>query len=104
MDDGWLAPCLTSHSIVFIRNDGHGDGGRLVVGAEEHQICPFYPTTLAILPHLGLLVVRDAVSMCLEVFATADTISMWSMSDIRLAWIRAVVQTSALCVNRKVVT
>jgi hypothetical protein len=77
--DGWLVVCATSETIEFV-------GGRRV----DRKVCWerdfFYPTALAQVPGLGLIV-RGVCS--LHVLVTPDTIAMASMSASRVAWMVA---------------
>ncbi len=52
-----------------------------------------WPTALAVVPGLGL-VVRECGNERLQVFATPDAIAMAGMSCMRVAWMVAVAQAA----------
>jgi DNA-binding beta-propeller fold protein YncE len=86
--DGWLVACLGSHTIEFV--DG-GGVGRARMGSKDCGDGEFqYPSALALVPGLGLVVRDIADDGRLQVFATPDAIAMASMSVPRVAWIVAV--------------
>jgi hypothetical protein len=94
-EGGWLAVCGPPfHTVTFV--SGGVDGGvgqaRLgKLGGGDGEF--FYPTALALVPGLGL-VVRE--SNRVQFFATPDAIAMASMSACRVAWVVAVARAVAL--------
>ncbi len=92
VEGGWLAASMSTHSVVFV-GDGVGGvgGGRPSLGKAGGGDGEFrYPSALAVVPGLGL-VVRDYGR--LQVFATPDAIAMASMSSLRVAWMGAVARS-----------
>jgi hypothetical protein len=90
VEGGWLVVCgHPSHRVEFVC-DGVGGGrpslGKAGGGYGSGDGEFFFPTALAAVPGLGL-VVRDGR---LQVFATPDTIAMATMSLSRVAWMGAV--------------
>jgi hypothetical protein len=96
VEGGWLVACYGSHRVEFvgdgIRDDGGGwpslgkAGGGW--GSGDGEFC--FPTALAVVPGLGLVVREDGNFGRLQVFATPDIIAMASMSPDRVAWMTAV--------------
>ncbi len=97
VEGGWLVACgAPSHSVHFVDEGSVGavGGGWPSLGkvgfkagradGEFH-----YPSALAVVPGLGL-VVREWGNLRLQVFATPDTIAMAAMSTMRVAWMVAV--------------
>jgi len=97
VEGGWLIACKCSETVEFV---GHGDGvggdggGRPSLGKagggpgrgdEEFS----YPSALAVVPGLGL-VVREWGSGRLQVFSTPDAIAMATMPHVRVAWMTVV--------------
>jgi hypothetical protein len=90
VDGGWLVVCSTSSTVEFV-SDGDGGDGRPYLGragrgmgVDDGEFS--FPSTLAVVPGLGL-VVREWFNERLQVFATSDTMAMLTnMSAIRIAW------------------
>jgi hypothetical protein len=89
VEGGWLVACYLSHTVEFVGDGvGGGDGGRPSLDGWGSGGGKFwYPSTLAAVPGLGL-VVRDIHG--LHVFATPDAIAMAAMLPTRVAWMAAV--------------
>lgn len=102
---GWLVACCSSRTVEFISDQG-GRGQRpLVVLGSRLATTPHvfhYPSALAVVPGLGVLV-RDfhhTMDGHVHVFATPDMVTMWSrMSDMRVAWMVAVVRGFRRCTS-----
>jgi hypothetical protein len=101
VEGGWLVACSGSHTVEFVGDDGAGGGGRASLGkagggngSGDGEFS--WPTALAVVPDLGL-VVREWNSGRLQVFATADTIAMAAMSPDRVAWMTAVARSLLRC-------
>jgi DNA-binding beta-propeller fold protein YncE len=93
VEGGWLVACKRSNTVAFL-GDGDGGGGwpslgKAGGGAGSRDGEFDWPTALAVLPDLGL-VVRERRNERLQVFATPDTIAMAAMSCVRVAWMVAV--------------
>jgi hypothetical protein len=89
-EGGWLVACWGSHTIEFVGGDvGGGVGGARLgkYGSGDGKFV--YPSALALVPGLGL-VVRERDNRRLQFFATPDAIAMASMSVPRVAWMVAV--------------
>jgi hypothetical protein len=101
-DGGWLVACSSSRTIEFVGDgtDGGGDSGEGRARLDERGsgYGGFqYPSALALVPGL-CLVVRDAAQGGrLQVFATPDAIAMSFMSAWRVAWMVAVARG---CIRR----
>jgi hypothetical protein len=98
VEGGWLITCFDTDTVVCVRDgpDGEDEDGAqpsldLVRGGFGYQDGKFFlPATLATVPGLGL-VVREFFNERIQVFATPDTIAMYTnMSGIRIAWMSAV--------------
>jgi hypothetical protein len=96
VEGGWLVACgYPSHAVEFVGDDVGGvDGGRSFLGKAgggqgigDGEFC--WPTALAVVPGLGL-VVRERGNGRLQVFATPDAVAMAAMSRSRVAWMGAV--------------
>ncbi len=97
VEGGWLVLCWGSNSVVFVGDSdasggpggrpslGKADGGR---GAGSGEISR--PSTLAVVPGLGLVVREWCRGGRLQVFAAPDTVAMASMSASRVAWMGTV--------------
>ena len=82
-EGGWLVACGASHTVEFVGGDGVGRGGR---GYGEFS----WPSALALVPGLGL-VVREIFNYGrVQVFVSPDTVAMSAMSAVRVAWMGAV--------------
>jgi hypothetical protein len=104
VEAGWLVACRGSHTVEFVGDGVGGDGvgrpalGKAGGGAGSGDGEFWSPTTVAVVPGLGL-VVRELGNPRLQVFATPDTIAMAAMSPHRVAWMtvvaRAILRRSA---------
>ena len=87
-EDGWLVVCFGPHDVKHVHGGGGGCGGRLGgYGTRPGQFNT--PTSLAVVPGLGL-VVRELLEQRLQVFATPSAVAMAAMSPHRVAWMVAV--------------
>ena len=87
-EGGWLVACKESHRIECL---GGGGGGRTRLGGQGSGDGEFtLPSTLALVPGLGLVVREDSGGGRLQLFATPDAIAMASMSPRRVVWMVAV--------------
>jgi hypothetical protein len=86
VEGGWLVACDCSNTVEFVSD---GDIGRCSLGKAGGGTGDgefSRPAALATVPGLGL-VVREWWNERLQVFATPDTMSMFTnMSGIRIAW------------------
>jgi hypothetical protein len=97
VEGGWLVACEGSDSVEFVGDGGVGGGwpslGKVGGGSGSGDGEFDWPTALAVVPGLGL-VVREWGSNRLQVFATPDAIAMAAMSCrvscMRVAWMVAV--------------
>jgi hypothetical protein len=91
-EGGWLVACGRSNTI-----ESAGDGvGRGRLGHEGCGHGEFsYPTALALVPGLGLVVRECGNGGGLQFFATPDAIAMSSMSAARVGWMVAVARGAA---------
>jgi hypothetical protein len=98
-EGGWLVACKFSHRIEFVGGGvggvgGVGSGAWAHLGGTRGQGCGdgdfTCPSTLVLVPGLGLVVREDSGSGRLQLFATPDAIAMASMSPHRVAWMVAV--------------
>jgi hypothetical protein len=91
-EGGWLVACSGSHTIKFVGGDMDGGGvGRASLGKYGGGDGEFeYPSALALVPGLGLVVRDIASGGRLQFFATPDAIAMASMSPLRVVWMAAV--------------
>jgi hypothetical protein len=95
VEGGWLAASWVSHTVEFVSHRSDGDGGRQPSlgragggpGCGDGEF--WFPTALAVVPGLGL-VVREDGNERLQVFATPDALAMAAMSHSRVAWMGAV--------------
>jgi hypothetical protein len=95
VEGGWLAACWDSNTVEFMSDGVGGDGGGRPSlgkagggwGSGDGEF--MFPTALAVVPGLGL-VVRERGNGRLQVFATPDAIAMAAMSHMRVAWMGAV--------------
>jgi hypothetical protein len=91
VEGGWLVACSVSNTVEFVSDGVGGDVGQPFLGKAGGGYGSgdgefFTPVALATVPGLGL-VVRDCTNERLQVFATPDTIAMYTnMSSIRIAW------------------
>jgi hypothetical protein len=87
-EGGWLVACKESHRIECL---GGGGGGRTRLGGQGSGDGEFtLPSTLVLVPCLGLVVREDSGGGRLQLFATPDAIAMASMSPRRVVWMVAV--------------
>jgi hypothetical protein len=89
----WLVACgHPSHRVEFVC-DGDGGGrpslGKAGGGSGRGDGEFFFPSALAVVPGLGL-VVRECLGARIQVFATPDAIAMAAMSIMRVTWMGAV--------------
>jgi hypothetical protein len=98
VEGGWLVASLDSYRVQFVCDGVGGDGGGRPSlgkagggrdGSEDGDGELDRPSTLAVVPGLGL-VVREQGNRRLQVFTTPDTIAMASMSPVRVAWMTVV--------------
>jgi hypothetical protein len=95
VEGGWLVACFGSHTVEFVGDDVGGvDGGWPSLGKAgggygigDGKFC--WPTALAVVPGLGL-VVPERGNGRLQVFATPNAIAMAAMSPNRVVWMAAV--------------
>jgi hypothetical protein len=98
---GWLVACWHSHTVEFVSDGVGGDGGgwpslgKVGGGFGRGDGEFFFPTAVAVVPGLGL-VVREYGNERLQVFASPDAIAIAAMSHLRVAWIVAVARAAAL--------
>ena len=94
-EGGWLV-ARSSHTIEFVPvgGDVHGGGvGRARLGKWGTWDGEFmWPSALALVPGLGLVVRELDNGGRVQVFVTPDAIAMASMSARRVAWMVAVVR------------
>jgi hypothetical protein len=94
---GWLVACSGSHTVEIVSDCG-GDARCASLGQEpaSSDDCSGdgeldYPTALALVPGLGLLVREGGYrGTCVQVFATQDVFAMATMSALRVGWMVAV--------------
>ena len=91
-EGGWLVACQTSHTIEFVGGGVDGGGvGRARLGKRGSGDGEFrFPSALALVPGLGLVVREWDNEGRFQVFASPDAIAMVSMSVARVAWMVAV--------------
>jgi hypothetical protein len=100
-EGGWLVACMGSSTIEFV---GEGVGGGGVGGAALGSLGKWgdgdgefhYPTAIALVPGLGLVVQDHARDGHMQFFATPDALAMASMSVHRVAWLAAVARAVTL--------
>jgi hypothetical protein len=93
-EGGWLVACRDLHRVEFVVDGDSGPGG----GGEWPSLGKagrgdgefWYPTTMADVPGLGL-VVRDLYRI--QVFTTPEAIAMAAMSPCRVAWMTVVARS-----------
>jgi hypothetical protein len=96
VEGGWLVAFVDSHTVEFVCDGVGGDGGgrptlgKAGGGAGSGDRKMNYPTALAVVPGLGLVVREDGNDGRLQVFATPDAIAMAAMSPCRVAWMTVV--------------
>ncbi len=101
VDGGWLVACYYLHRVELacVGDGGFGGGwpsvGKAGGGAGSGDGEFWYPTALAVVPALGLLV-REYGNRRLQVFATPDAIVMAAMSPDRVAWMTAVARAGCV--------
>jgi DNA-binding beta-propeller fold protein YncE len=89
-EGGWLVACYGSHTVEFV---GGGGVARAILGRVGDGDGEFtYPTALALVPDLGLVVREEGNDGRVQVFATPDDIAMASMSAWRVGWMVTVVR------------
>ncbi len=90
-DNGWLVTCLFTNSVKFIKDEGIAEHDEDTLGSFGHELGYFHwPSVVAIVPDLGI-VVREKGNECrVQVFAAQDTMAMRTMSKTRVAWMVAV--------------
>mgnify|MGYP002143860403 CR=1 FL=1 len=83
-EGGWLVACFTSDTVEFVGGGVGGGGvGRATLGKEGSRDGEFlYPSALALVPGLGL-VVREFANSRVQVFATPEVIAM---IDSAMTW------------------
>ena len=100
VEGGWAVACWGSDTVEFVR-----DGGQLSLGnADGGYSCEdgefYYPTAVALVPGLGLIVREWENSGRLQVFSTPDLLAMRAMTVARVGWMiatyRAVVNRQSL--------
>ncbi len=102
VEGGWLVACYYLHRVELVCGSDGGvgggwpflgkAGGRRGIGDGE-----FYsPTTLTVVPGLGLVVREWGNVGRLQVFATPDAIAMAAMSPDRVAWMTAVARAGCV--------
>jgi hypothetical protein len=92
VEGGWLVACAGSDTVEFVCDGVGGDierpslgraGGGYGSGDGEFDV----PVALATVPGIGLVVREYCNGGRLQVFATPDTMAMYTnMSGIRIAW------------------
>jgi hypothetical protein len=87
---GWLVACSDSHTVEFL-----GDGLHAMHGCSLGRASFCWPSALALVPGLGLVVREDGNHGRVQFFATPDAIAMASMSAARVGWIVAVARGAA---------
>jgi hypothetical protein len=93
-EGGWLVACALAHTIEFV--DGGADGGGVSLGKGGCGDGEFsWPSALALVPGLGLVVREQGNRGRLQFFATPDAIAMASMSAARVGWMMAVARGAA---------
>jgi hypothetical protein len=94
-EGGWLVACCGSNTIEFVGGDVDGGGvGRARLGRYGSGDGEFsWPSALALVPDLGLVVREFGNGGRLQVFATPDTIAMASMSAARVGWMVGVARS-----------
>jgi DNA-binding beta-propeller fold protein YncE len=89
VEGGWLVVCEGSHTVEFVGDVvGGDDGGRPFLGKPGTGDGEFNcPVALATVPGLGLVVREHFNGGRLQIFATPDTMAMYTnLSGIRIAW------------------
>jgi hypothetical protein len=91
-EGGWLVACSSMCTIRFVGASGDMDrGGRASLGKRGSGDGEFnFPSALALVPGLGLVVREGGGYGRVQLFATPDTVAMASMSPCRVAWMVAV--------------
>ena len=102
VEGGWVVACVVSHTVEFM-SDGGGRRSSLGSAGNRPGIRDgkfFYPTALALVPGLGLVVREWGNNGRLQVFSTPDILAMQCMSASRVGWMtatfRAVVKRQSL--------
>jgi hypothetical protein len=96
VEGGWLVACWTSHTVEFVCDGASGGGGGRPSLGKAGGGCGSgvgefdYPTALAVVPGLGLVVRERGNDGRLQVFATPDALAMAAMSPCRVAWMTVV--------------
>ena len=98
-EGGWLVACMSSDTIEFVGGDTGGVGvGRPRASLGEYGFGDGQfttPSTIALVPGLGLAVREAGTNGRVQLFATPDAIAMASMSPCRVAWMVAVARGAA---------
>jgi hypothetical protein len=103
VEGGWLVVRAFSHTVEFVSHRSDGDGSRWpslgkAGGGHGSGDGEFeYPSALAVVPGLGLVVREWGNAGRVQGFVTPDIIAMAAMSHSRVAWMGAV----ARCVLRR---
>jgi hypothetical protein len=92
-EGGWLVACFGSSTIEFVGDGGVGGVALGKWGSGDGEFR--YPSALALVPGLGLVVQDLARDGHMQFFATPDAIAMASMSPFRVAWVAAVARAVA---------
>jgi hypothetical protein len=87
---GWLVACMGSHTVEFV-GDGSCAANRATLGQRGVDDGEFnYPSSLALVPGLGLVVREEGHVGWIQVFTTPRNVLMCAMSHSRVAWMVAV--------------
>ncbi len=98
-EGGWLVACMSSDTIKFVGGDTGGVGvarPRASLGEYGFGDGQFTtPSSIALVPGLGLAVREAGTNGRVQLFATPDAIAMASMSAVRVGWLVAVARGAA---------
>jgi hypothetical protein len=95
-EGGWLVTCGQSWTIEFVSELEGADGGGASADrprldrSGDRDTDLMFPSALAVVPGLGLVVREGGDSKRLQFFASPDVIAMASMSPCRVAWMAGV--------------
>jgi hypothetical protein len=94
VEGGWLVACYGSDIVEFVCDGDGGDGGGrpFLGGCGVGGGVLRFPSALAVVPGLGLVVREVGKGGRVQVFATPDAVAMAAMSPARVSWMRAVVR------------
>jgi hypothetical protein len=101
VEGGWIVACHNEYGLVFVDDDFRVSCCSLV------SMCENGSHAVATMPGLGLVVrgrgIGNGICMqgiCMQVLSDEDTMSMWTMSGMRVAWM-TVVARGIMCRSRR---